>query len=153
MAGRARNEVELVELLRHTRNRLLLLICQRLEILHVGNVILHLVQRAHAGQHHADAVKARRIADRIAGVGIVRAMLPVQAVEDLLCMLRQIDQTAALHRLHDEERLIVLSRHLVNLAALYGSVLVIQVVELNLDNLNLRIIRENLIKHVHLVVK
>ena len=72
--------------------------------LHVAEVILHLLHAAHAGEHHHHAGEARRKADGLAG----RAAA-VQVVENLLRVIGQVGQAAALDRLHDQYRLVVLT--------------------------------------------
>ena len=51
----------------HLGNRRTFCLVQRLEIRHVGQVILHLLQIAHAGKHHEDTVKSGGKTDGIAG--------------------------------------------------------------------------------------
>ena len=71
----------------------------------------------------------------------------MQVVENLLRVIGQVDQAAALDRLHDQYRLVVLTADLIAFAALDGNVIVVQVVELDLHDLNLRVLGQDLVQH------
>ena len=77
----------------------------------------------------------------------------VQILEDLFRRVRELDQIAALDRLHDDHRLAVLHADLVAFAALHLRVVVIRVVELELHRLDRRILRQNLLQHLRAVVE
>ena len=62
-------------------------------------------------------------------------------------------QQAALDRLHDDNRLVVLAGHLVAPAGLDVVVLPVRVVDLQLDELHLRVLGKQLVQHVGLVVE
>ena len=77
----------------------------------------------------------------------------MQRVQLGLRALRQVDQIAALDRLHDDHRLAVLHADLVAFAALHLRIVVIRVVELELHRLDRRILRQNLLQHLRAVVE
>ena len=77
----------------------------------------------------------------------------MKPIQHLLRILRQIHQRAALYRLHDDDGLAVLAADLVALPGFYGGVLVIDVVKLNLDDFNLGIFGEDLIKNLGFIVE
>ncbi len=68
-------------------------------------------------------------------------------------MLREVHQGSALYRLHDKQGLFMLSCHLVDLPALDRGVLIVQVVELDLHDLDLRVIGQNPVQNIRLVVE
>ena len=75
---------------------------QRPEVLHEGNVVLHLLHVAHAGEHHQHAGEARGKAQ-----GVACRAAAVQRVQYGLRVLRQPDKIAALDRLHDDDGLVM----------------------------------------------
>ena len=77
----------------------------------------------------------------------------VQFIENGLCFFREIDEIAALDRLHDDDGLAVLHADLIALAALHRGVVVVQVVELDLHDLDLRILGQDLLEHLGAVVE
>ena len=147
-AGRAGDQVLALENLLHLFHRSQLGFVQRPEILHKGDVVLHLLHIAHAGQHHFNARKAGGEADGIAG-----GAAAVQRVQHSLGVLGQVDQVAALDRLHHDDGLAVPDAHLIALAALHGRVVVIHIVELQLHDLHLGIVGQNLLQHLGTVVE
>ena len=72
---------------------------------------------------------------------------------DGLPCFRQIDQRAALDGLHDDGRLTEFAADLQALAGLDGRIVPVDVIELNLHNLNLRILGQDLIQDVRLIVE
>lgn len=66
---------------------------------------------------------------------------------------RRADEVATLDRLHDDHGFSELAADLQAFAGLHGRVLVIDVVELNLHNLDLRILGRNLLRHNRGVVE
>lgn len=70
-----------------------------------------------------------------------------------LYLFRQVHQVAALDQLHDDDRLAVPDAGLAALAALHRRVVVVHIVELNLYDLDLRVIRRNLFEHLGAVVE
>lgn len=147
-AGCAGDQVLLAEDLHHLGNGRALGVVQRLKIPHKAEVILHLLHIAHAGQHHHDAGEARRKPDGIAG----RAAA-VQRFQHRGGVLGQVDQIAALDRLHDKHRLIVPAADLIAFAALHGDVIIVQIVELDLHDLDLRILGQDPVQHLGAVVE
>ena len=147
-AGRARH------LVLRTQNRadllycFLLLVVQRFEVNHVTYIVFHLRHAAHAGQHNRHVLEARRKTNRVACATSV-----VQAFKQRLRGLRQIDQTAAFHRLHDDDWLAMLAAHVIAFAAFDAFVFIIQIIELQLHEFHLRMIRENLVQNRRLVVE
>ena len=69
----------------------------------------------------------------------------VQLVQHSLGIVGQVDKVAALDRLHDEHRLAVLAADFIALAALDGDVVIVQIVELDLHDLDLRVLGQNLV--------
>lgn len=147
-AGCAGDQVLLAEDLHHLGNGRALGFVQRLKVPHKAEVILHLLHIAHAGQHHHDTGEARRKPDGIAG----RAAA-VQRFQHRGGVLGQVDQIAALDRLHDKHRLIVPAADLIAFAALHGDVIVIQIVELDLHDLDLRVLGQDPVQHLGAVVE
>ena len=121
---------------------------QRLEILHIGKIVLHLRQVAHAGQHHPDSREARGKAHGVAGKASAMKFL-----QNGLSLLWQIHQAAALHRLHDDNGLAMLPADLIAGSALNPGVIVVGVVELNLHGFHLGVLRQNLIQHFRAVME
>ena len=72
----------------------------------------------------------------------------MQVFQYLLSFFRQIDKVTALHRLHYENRFVMLTADLITLTALYRRIIVIHVVKLNLYHLNLRVLGQNLIQYL-----
>ncbi len=91
VAGRAGDEALAAEDLLYPFDRGKLRLVERLEVAHESNVVLHLPQVAHAGEHHPNAREARREAD-----GVARAAAAVQGVQHRCGVLRQIGEIAAL---------------------------------------------------------
>lgn len=147
-AGRAGDQILLAEDLHHLGNGGTLGIVQRRKVLHVAQVVLHLLHAAHAGQHHQHTGEARGKPDGIAG-----GAAAVQGVQHGFCVVGQVDKAAALDRLHDQYRLVVLTANLIAFAALDGNVIVVQVVELDLHDLNLRVLGQDLVQHLGAVVE
>ena len=68
-------------------------------------------------------------------------------------VVREVHEVAALDRLHDDDGLAEFAADLVASAALHGGIVVVGVVELDLHDLNLRIVRQDLLEHLRPVVK
>ena len=100
VAGRAGDEALTAEDLLHPFDRGKLRLVERLKVAHESNVVLHLLQIAHAGEHHSNAREARRKAD-----GVARGAAAVQGVQHGFCVVGQVDKAAALDRLHDDDGL------------------------------------------------
>ena len=126
----------------------LFLLVQRLEICHIAAIIVHHIHIAHAGEHHHHAFLAGGEADGIAGIAAA-----AQIVKDLAGFLRQVDQTAALHRLHNDGGLAVLAADLQALVGLDGGILKVHIVQLDLHHFDLGILGEDLIQHRGLIVE
>ena len=77
----------------------------------------------------------------------------VQILEDLFRRVRELDQIAALDRLHDNHGLSMLAADPVAFAALDRGVVEVDVVELNLHDLNLRVLAQDFIQHLRPVVE
>lgn len=130
-------------------NDLLLLLVQGDEVLHVGGVVLHLLHGGHAGEHHQHVVQAGGKPDAPGGDGQLR-LLPAH---QLLRLRREMDQLAALHRLHDHHLLAVFHRRLIAGPGLDGFAVPVEVVQLQLDDLHLRVLGEDLVQHRRTVVE
>ena len=59
-------------------------------------------------------------------------------------VVREVHEVAALDRLHDDDGLAEFAADLVASAALHGGIVVVEVVELDLHDLNLRIVRQDI---------
>lgn len=147
-ARRARNGVERAEHLANAVDRPHLRLRERPDVLHKGEIVVHLRHIAHAGEHHADLREVRRKAERIARIGAA-----VQRVEDRLCAVGQIDENAPFDRLHDDDGRAVPHTHVVAGAALNGIVVVIGVVELKLNDFHRGIRGEDLVEHIGGIVE
>lgn len=112
---------------------------QRPEVAHEGDVVLHLRKAAHAGEHHQHPGKARGEAD-----GIARGAAAAEPVEHGARVVREVHEVAALDRLHDDDGLAEFAADLVASAALHGGIVVVGVVERDLHDLNLRIVRQDI---------
>ncbi len=77
----------------------------------------------------------------------------MQRVQHGPCVLRQSHEVAALDRLHDDDGLIMRHAHLIAPAALYRGVVIILIIELYLHGLDIRVIRQYLLKHLGPVVE
>ena len=110
---------------------------------HIGQIVFHLGQAAHAGQHHGNTFLGSRKADgprRRAGFWIC-------GLEDRLDGFRRIGQGAALDRLHDNDRLAVFPA---DFQAFPGSdirVLPVGVIDLQLDEFNIRVLVQQFFQH------
>ena len=147
-AGGAGDQVHPVEDRLHPIHGGPLLRIQRPEVLHKGDVVLHLLRCAHTGEHHQDALEAGGEADGIAG-----GAAAVELVQHSLGLGRQVGQMPALHRLHHQHGLVVAAAHLVAQAALDTGVVIVGVVELDLHHLDLGIGGEDLLQHLRPVVE
>ena len=121
---------------------------KRSELLHIRYIILHLLKVAHSGQYHEYAVKAGGKAYCIAC-----RTATVQVVEYLAGLVRKIYKISASDRLHDDYRLAVLSADIITTPSLNGRVVVIQIVELNLHDLNLRILKQYLVQYLRRIME
>ena len=106
---------------------------------------MQLIEIAHAGKHHHHAREARGESDCIAA--------SVQVVEHPFCRIRKIHEVNALDRLHDQDRLVEFAANLAAFAALHRRIVVIQIIELNLNDLDLRIFRQYLFENVRAIVE
>ena len=147
-AGRAGDEIHAVEDLLHLMDGIHLVLVQRAEIAHERYIFLHLRERAHAGEHHLHVREAGCEAD-----GIARGAAAVERIEHRLRPLRQVDEVATLDRLHDEDGLAVLDTDLVAFAALHGGIFIVEIVELELDGLDVRIFGQDLFEDLCAVVE
>ena len=125
-AGGTRDEVLAVEYLLHLLDGGKLLFVQRLEILHDGNVVLHLFHVAHAGENHHTGESCGKTKSVACGTSSVKL------VKYSLCVFGKIYKVAAFHGFHDDDGLVVLYANLIAGAALYGGIIVVGVVELYL---------------------
>ena len=100
---------------------------KRLKLLHKRQIIAHLNDVAHSGQHHKHALEPRGESYRIA-CGAASA----EILQNFICAAGQIYKTAALYRLHYDNRLIVLAAHVVTPPRLYFRVVVIDIIKLEL---------------------
>ena len=106
---------------------------------------MQLIEIAHAGKRHHHAREARGESDCITAA--------VQVVEHLFRRIRKIYEVTALDRLHDQNGLVQFAANLAAFAALYRQIVVIQIIELNLNNLDLRIFRQDLFENVRAIVE
>ena len=147
-AGGAGDEMLAAENGLHARDGGELGIVERPEVCHEREIVAHLLHAAHAGEHHHHAGKPCGKPERVAG-----RTAAVQFIENVLCFLREIDEIAAFDRLHDDDGFAVLHTDLIALAALHRGVVVVQVVELDLHDLDLRILGQDLLEHLGAVVE
>lgn len=129
-------------------NGLPFLLRQRLKVLHIAEVVLHLRKVAHAAEHHKNALKGGGVANGIAGGGAA-----LQRSEDICRGLWQIGQRTALHRLHDQNRLSEFPADLVDVPAFHAGIVIVQIVELNLDGLNIRLLCQDPLQYRRLVME
>ena len=147
-AGGAGDQIPGLEDLLYLTDGLHLPLIQGLEVPHEGDIVLHLPEAAHAGQHHHHAGEARGEADGVAG-----GAAAVEVFQDGLGLLGQVHQVAALHRLHHQHRLIVLPADLIAPAALDGQIVIVHIVELDLHRLDLGVLGEDLLQELGPVVE
>ena len=122
---------------------------KRAQLRHVAHVVLHLRQRAHAAQNDHDVVQAGRKAD---GPGRHRQIGMVGA-EHRLDGFGHLGQRAALDRLHDNDRLAVLDGGLIALAGLHAFAVPVQIVQLQLHELHLRVFGQHAVQQLGVVVE
>ena len=77
----------------------------------------------------------------------------MQCFEHILCLLRKLCQCTALDRLHDYDLFAMLYRRLIAPAGLYLCILPVQIVQLQLYELRLRMLCKDLIEHLCTVVE
>lgn len=126
-----------------------LLLREGLELLHIAGVVLQLFQTAHAAEDGPHPVQPGGEPD---GPGS-QAGGRVGLVQQCGGLLREIHQGAPLHRLHDHDLLAVLPGHLIALPGLDVGVLPVQVVDLKLDQLGLRVVPEDLLQDLRSAVE
>ena len=126
----------------------MLFLVQRLEVLHVRDVVCDLLWRAHAAENDHDVFQRCGVTHGPRRDGRFRLL----CLEQPFRLLRQARQTAALDRLHDDHRLLVLHADLIALPGLDLLVLPVEVVDLKLDILDLRMRRQNLVEQLRRVV-
>lgn len=139
--GRAYNVADL-------RYRPSLLVAQGLKVLHKRQVVVHLRHVAHAGEHHEYAVEIRCVAYRVA-----RRAAAVKSVEYSLALLGNVGEFSALDRLHDYYGLVMLAADFVAEARLNGGIVEVDIVELDLNHLNLRVFVKHLVEYIGGVVE
>ena len=147
-ACRARDEAHGTKNIPHLPDRLHLRLVKGPEVLHIREVILHLRHVAHAGEHHEHPLKPRGKADGVA-CGTRRS----EAGIDRLGVLWQVDKVPALDGLHDDDGLVVLSAHFIALSGLNSGILVVEIIELDLHDLDLRILGQNTFQHLRRVME
>ena len=120
----------------------LLLLCEGLEVLHKAEIVLHLRKIAHAGKHHHHTGQAGgKPHGPRGGRGIGRVLL-----KELLHILWHPCQCTALDRLHNDDRFVVFHRCLIASLGLYPLAVPVQIVDLQLYKLHLRVLGQNLIQ-------
>ena len=77
----------------------------------------------------------------------------MQLVQHFPGLFGQVDQVAALHRLHDQHGLAVPAADFIALAALHGGVVVVHIVELDLHYLDLRVVGQDLLQYLGMIVE
>ena len=114
---------------------------------HEADVLLHLLQAAHAGEDHHHVFKpGGKAQGQLCGAD-------PEPVDLGRGGFGEICQSAALDRLHDDDGLAVLHAGLIDPAGVHRVVLVIQIVELDLDELDLRIGRQDAVQNLRGVVE
>ena len=111
-------------------------------MLHVGQVVFHLLLTAHAGEDGDDAVQACGETDRPGGQAGRRFCFP----EDFCHCLRRGGQHAALDRFHDDHRLVEFPGNFIAFPGADHRVLPVCVVDLQLYKLRLRMLFQDLPK-------
>ena len=147
-AAGALDEVLAAEDFLHLRDGSKLRFAQRLEVLHERDIVLHLLWRAHTGEHHQHAGESRGKADGIAG----RAAA-VQGIQNGARIVWQLDKVSTLDRLHDDDRLVELPADLIALAALDGGIVIVNIIELNLHDLDRGILCQDLLEQLGAAMK
>ena len=127
--------------LRHLFQQMNLIGRERLELLHIAGVVLQLLRTAHAAEDGQHPVQSGGKPDGPGGQAGGRVG-PAQQHGGLL---REVHQGAPLHRLHDHDLLAVFPGHLIALPGLDVGVLPVQVVDLELDQLGLRVVLGDLL--------
>ncbi len=77
----------------------------------------------------------------------------MKILKDLVSFFREIDKASSFDRFHHNDRLAVLFTDFVDLAAFHGRIFIIHVIELDLDDLDLRMLRQNHVQDVRLVME
>ena len=126
----------------------LLVLAERLEVLHVREVVLHLRKVAHAAEHAHNVGQACRKPNGPARDGEVG----VHALEQFLCLRRHVGERPTLNRLHHDDGLAVLGCHLVAGARLNPLALPVQIVYLQLHKLHLGMLGKDLVEQFWVVV-
>ena len=132
-------------------------LCQRLQLhlpqglrrVHDPGVLLQLGHGGHPAEDHHDVLQAGGKAERPLGRGPVG----VDRGQDPGRLLRQLGQPPALYRLHHRDLFPVLYRRLIAPPGLDAAVLPVQVVELELHQLHLRVLRQDLVQDLRRVVE
>lgn len=140
-AGGAGNEIERSKNLADTLDNAHFTLIKGLKILHEADIIVHLFDGAHAGKHHKNALKACGKAQRIARLAAL-----VKLIDNPLCFRWEVGKAAALNGFHYYDGFIEFAADFVDLAALHLVILVIKLVELYLDDLDLRVSCQYLLK-------
>jgi len=149
MAARAGDRLVRVQRELGPVDRALLVGVQRLEILHIGKVVVHLRQIAHAGEHRNDVLLARHEADRPGGVGRLRVRLG----QDRLDAVDGVRQHTALHRLHDRDRLSIGLADFKVAPGGYTGVIPVRIVDLELDKFHVRMGLQQLLQQLGIGVE
>ena len=147
-AGRTGDQILRAENFTYLVNSFRFRIVKRLRTLHEGKVILHLFDTAHSREDHPDSVKACDIAQRVAC-----RTAAVKRVQNSRRILRQVYEASAFNRLHNDNRLAVFSADLQALSAFDCRIVVVQIIELDLHDLNLRVFGQNLFQYRRFIVK
>ena len=116
----------------HSRN---LKLIQRLKVLHIVGIIQKLLHIRHARQHHLH-LRERCCKSNRPGRN---THICIQIAKHLLCIVRNFGQGTALHRLHNNNRLIVFHTYFVVQARLDFLRLPVQIIDLQLDEFHLRV--------------
>ena len=122
---------------------------KRFKVFHIGHVVLHLAQCAHAGKHHENSRLACRVADR-PGRG---RLFGIQCFQALSVFRPGICKNAALDRLHDDHFPSVADDGLVAGPDVNAFVLHIRIVQDHLDILDIRLFSKDTLKHIHGVME
>ena len=119
-----------------------------LEIGHIGKVVAHHIHVSHTREHHKCILKACGKADGIACVATA-----LKGIEDCLGIVGEVDEASALNRLHYDHGLTVLAAALEAELGLNRGILIVEIIELYLHNLDLRVFGKDLIEDVGGIVE
>ena len=77
----------------------------------------------------------------------------MQGIQNSACIVRQLDKVSTLDRLHDDDRLAMAAADLIALAALDRWIVIVNIIELDLHDLDRRILRQDLLEQLWAAMK